>query len=110
MEARDNRIEFTMVADISDGTLVYDGTVSNVSRKGLMLLDVPKRFDFYSSKCIAVVNGAGKNFKLLMKPRWSKVQGERKDIGFQIISPSLGWIRFVNELDGEEFAVSETLH
>jgi hypothetical protein len=110
MEARDSRIEFTMEADISDGTLVFDGTVSNVSRKGVMLLGVPKKFDFYSPKCVAVINGAGKNFKLLMKPRWSKVKGERKDIGFQIISPSLNWIRFVNELDGEEFAVSATLH
>lgn len=110
MEPRENRIDCSMDADISDGTLVFDGTVSNASRQGILLLNVPKKFDFYSSKCAAVVNSAGKNFKLLMKPRWSKVQGERKDIGFQIISPPLNWIRFINELDDREFATSETFH
>lgn len=78
-----------MDADISDGTLVFDGSVSNASRHGLLLQNVPKKFDFYSPKCVAVVNSAGKNFKLFMKPRWSNLQGEQKNIGFQIISPPL---------------------
>ncbi len=110
MKPRENRIEFTMEADISDGTLVFGGTVANASRQGLMLLDVPKRFDFYSTKCIAVISSVGKNFKLFMRPRWSRVQGDRKNIGFQIISPPLNWIRFINELDDREFATSETFH
>ena len=110
MKPRENRIEFTMEADISDGTFVFNGTVANASRQGVLLLDVPKKFDFYSPKCIAVINSAGKNFKLFMKPRWSKVHGKRKNIGFQIISPPLNWIRFINELDNREFATSETFH
>ena len=107
---RENRIEFYMEADISDGNLVCQGAVSNLSRKGLMISNIPKPFDFYSPKWIAIVNGAGKNFKLLMKPRWSTANGKWKDIGCQIISPSLNWIKFINELDDQEIAISDTLH
>jgi hypothetical protein len=98
MKPRENRIKINMWADVSDGILVFDGTVSNVSLKGLMLRHVPRNFDFYSPKWVAVIAGPGKIFKLLMKPRWSKIQGQHKNIGFQIISPPWKWIRFINEL------------
>ena len=107
---RDNRIEFNMAADISDGSLVFDGTVSNITRKGFMISDVPQTFDFYSPKWVAIVNGTEKKFKLPIKPRWSKTQGKCKEIGFQIISPSLNWVKFINELDDREVALSATLH
>ena len=94
-----------MGADVSDGTLVFDGTVSNVSLKGLMLQNVPRKFDFHSPKWVGVIDGPGKIFKLFMKPRWSKIQGQHKNIGFKIISPPLKWIRFINELDNREIAV-----
>jgi len=110
MQARDNRIELTMEADVSDGTHVFDGAVGNVSRKGFLLQDIPKQFNFYSSKCMVVVKNEEKSFKLLIKPRWSKAHGERKNIGFQIISPPLNWLKFFNELDDGELAVSVTLH
>lgn len=105
MKPRENRIQINMETDVSDGTLVFDGTVLNVSRKGLMLRNIPRKFDFYSPKWVAIVDGPGKIFKLLMKPRWSKMQGQHKNIGFQIISPPLKWIRFINELDNGEIAV-----
>jgi hypothetical protein len=114
MKPRENRIKINMWADVSDGTLVFDGTVSNVSLKGLMLRHIPRNFDFYSPKWVAVIAGPGKIFKLLMKPRWSKIQGKPRwskiqgkymTIGFQIISPPLKWIRFINELDNREIAV-----
>ena len=105
MKPREKRIKINMGADVSDGTLVFDGTVSNVSLKGLMLLNIPRKFDFYSPKWVAVIDGPGKIFKLLMKPRWSKIQGQHKSIGFQIISPPLKWIRFINTLDNREIAV-----
>ena len=105
MKPRENRIKINMWADVSDGTLVFDGTVSNVSLKGLMLRHVPRNFDFYSPKWVAVIEAPVKIFKLLIKPRWSKIQGQHKNIGFQIISPPLKWIRFINELDDGEIAV-----
>ena len=106
MEPRENRIELHMDADVSDGRLCFRGAVSNVSRKGLMMKAIPKKFDFYSKKWVTVINDNGKNFKLLVKPRWSKAQEEGKTIGFQIFSPPLAWVRFFNGLDESEFATS----
>ncbi len=107
---RDHRIEFRTVADISDGTLVFYGTVSNITRTGFMISDVPPQFDFYSSKWVAIINGIEKSVKLLIKPRWSKTLGIRKEVGFQIISPPLNWVKFINKLDDREVAISSTLH
>ncbi len=106
---RDHRIEFRSVADISDGNLVFYGTVSNITRTGFMISDVPPQFDFYSSKWVAIINGIEKSFKLLIKPRWSKTLGIRKEVGFQIISPPLNWVKFINKLDDREVATSSTL-
>ena len=97
-------------ADVSDGRLCFRGAVSNVSRKGLMMQNIPKPFNFYSKKWVTVISNTGKNFKLLIKPRWSKAQEEGKTIGFQIIFPPLAWMRFINGLDGSEFATSEIFH
>ncbi len=110
MEPRDDRFELDMATSISDGRLVFDGTVTNVARKGLMMSDIPEKFDFYSPKWIAVVSNTGKNFRLLVKPRWSKANGKGKSIGFQIISPPLTLIKFINELDGREVSTSTTFH
>jgi hypothetical protein len=104
MKPRENSIELTMAADISDGILVFGGNVSNASLKGLMIRNVPRNFNFNTPKWVAVINSPGKIFKLLMNPHWSKVQGKRMDIGFQIVSPPLKWIRFINELDNQEIA------
>jgi hypothetical protein len=98
MKPRENRLRINMEADVSDGTLMFDGTVSNVSLEGLMLRNVPRKFDFYSPKWVAVIDGPGKIFKLLIKPRWSTIHGQHKNIGFQIISPPWKWIRFINDL------------
>ncbi len=97
-------------ADVSDGRLCFRGAVSNVSRKGLMMQNIPKPFNFYSKKWITVISNTGKNFKLLIKPRWSKAQEEGKTIGFQIISPPLAWTRFINESDERELATAKTFH
>lgn len=110
LNPRDHRIEFRTVADISDGTLVFYGTVSNITRTGFMISDVPPQFDFYSSKWVAIINGIEKSVKLLIKPRWSKTLGIRKEVGFQIISPPLNWVKFINKLDDREVAISSTLH
>lgn len=110
INSRDNRIEFYMAADISDGSLVFYGTVSNITRKGFMISDVPQQFNFYSPKWVAVVNDIEKTFKLPIKPRWSKKQGKCKEVGFQIISPPLDWVKFINELDDREVAISSALH
>ncbi|MDH5297588.1 MAG: hypothetical protein OEV91_01030 [Desulfobulbaceae bacterium] len=99
-----------MLANISDGKRVFEGMVVNVSREGLQMKDIPEKFDFYSTKYTAVISERGKNFKFHLTPRWSKTTGWHKVVGFKIISPPLEWIRFINDLEGEEVAVTPSYH
>lgn len=100
--SREPRTEITMYADISDSKRTFKGVVVNVSREGLKVSEIPVKFDFYSKKYTAVISDKDKNFKFHLKPRWSKLDSPYKEIGFQIISPPLEWIRFINDLMGEE--------
>ena len=101
-EPRELRTEITIFADISDGKHTFKGIVVNVSRKGLKMVEIPQKFDFYSEKYTAVIFEKGNHFKFHLKPRWSKIDPQYKEIGFQIISPPLEWIKFVNELEKAE--------
>ena len=114
MDKREKRTPITMLANISDGKRVYEGIVINVSRDGLQMNDIPEKFDFYSEKYTAVISQQDKNFKFFLSPRWSKTTsratGSFKEVGFKIISPPLDWIRFINEMLGEEVAVTPAYH
>ena len=98
MNRREHRVSVAMESSISDGTKMFNGFVSNVSRNGIKLVDIPKKLDT-SASCVAVISGKGKNFKCHMLPRWQKEDSHYKEIGFKIISPSLKWISFLKDLE-----------
>ena len=106
-QPREIRTELQTIADISDSKHFYKGIAVNVSRNGLKIIDVPEKYDFYSEGGhSAVMTVKGKHYKFFMQPRWSKKKGISKSIGFRIISPPLEWIKFINELEGQELAGS----
>nr|NQU91605.1 PilZ domain-containing protein [Bacteroidota bacterium] len=107
-ESRELRTETTMTADISDGKHTFKGVVVDVSRKGLKVMEIPQKFDFYSKKYTAVIAEKGKNFKFHLKPRWSKIDPPYKEIGFQIISPPLEWVKFINGLERAELTMESS--
>ena len=95
---REHRVNVTMESNVSDGTHMFSGLVSNVSRNGLKLVDIPKKFN-PSAACVAVVTGKGENFKFHLSPRWHKEDKTSKEIGCKIISPSLRWISFLKNIE-----------
>ena len=101
-ESREPRTAIALYADISDGKRTYKGVVVNVSKKGLKVIELLQKFDFYSEKYTAVIFEKGNHFKFHLKPRWSKIDPQYKEIGFQIISPPLEWVKFINELEKAE--------
>ncbi|MFP3983826.1 MAG: PilZ domain-containing protein [Desulfurivibrionaceae bacterium] len=103
---RESRNDIRLLADISDGKHVFEGTVVNVSRHGLKIMEIPQKFDFYAEKFTAVITEKDKNFKLFLNPRWSRIERPYKEIGFKIISPPLEWIKFINELEEKEIPLS----
>ncbi len=82
-------------ADISDGKGFFTGMVTDISRCGLAIADIPhgieKTADIYS----IILDGPGIHFKLLARPVWEKDNGVSKTIGTQIESSPSTWTDFV---------------
>lgn len=89
-----------IIADLSDGTGFFTGTVKDFSRFGLLLEDVPKRLDETVNQVSVVIQNSTNNFKIHAKPRWTRDQTVSKIIGFEIVNAPWGWAEFV--MDKEE--------
>ena len=90
-----------LLVDISDGWRVFSGTVSDVSRFGLKIDDVPKKLDERAKKLSLVVSGNGQNFKMKARPRWANRQTISKMIGIEIVNAPWGWTEFVMDFEPE---------
>ncbi|MBU0728741.1 MAG: PilZ domain-containing protein [Proteobacteria bacterium] len=102
MDYRENRIQVAMSSTVSDGNFFYEGMVANVSRSGLRISDLPKRFDPHAKKCTTVITGKGESYKLVLEPCWSKDDGLYQEVGFRIISSPLDWALFMDEIDSDD--------
>ncbi len=86
-------------ADLSDGKGFFPGVVSDVSRFGVGMTDLPKRINENTRRMTVVISGNGKNFKMLVKPRWAESVGRRKIMGFEIINTPFEWTDFIMKLE-----------
>lgn len=80
--------------DVSDGVGFGSGYISDISRSGMCLTDIPSRLK-KTAKMTVVVSGHGKNFKLLVTPKWMEENGARRDVGVKIDATSGPWTGFV---------------
>lgn len=95
-----NRIEIDgFNADISDGKGFFPGVIHDISRFGLRMTDLPKRMDDKKQRMTAIISGHGRNFKMVVKPRWAESFGLRKIVGFEIINTPYEWTDFVMKLE-----------
>ena len=84
-----------LAVDVSDGIGYFPGVVSDVSRVGIGMSDLPKRLNEDVKKMTVVVSVQGEHFKMNVKPRWSTKDGTRKSVGVEIMSAPYGWTEFV---------------
>lgn len=84
-----------MLADISDGKRFFSGYVSNLSRSGLCIEDIPQRMDHKARKVSVVLSGKEGTFKMVTCPRWSWQRGSSKSLGLEILNAPVGWAEFV---------------
>lgn len=85
------------MVDISDGSGFFSGTVTDFSRFGLQLDDIPKRLDVNVKKVSLIVQDKNSNFKISARPRWAENKTISKKVGFEIIRASWGWAEFVKD-------------
>ena len=81
--------------DVNDGVGLFQGTVSDISRFGVRLSDLPKRLNGSVKKMTIVVSGKKHHFKMMVKPRWYSDDSGRKTVGAEILHTSWEWTEFV---------------
>lgn len=86
-----------MTVDISDGYGFYSGFISDISQVGMCLKHISIALDDDLRSFAAVVSKEGKNFRMIVRPRWKNYSGYTKDIGVRIESPSPEWREFVKK-------------
>jgi hypothetical protein len=98
MKNREDRVEVSMASTLSDGRFFFEGAVTNVSKSGIKVSEIPKQFDPGAGQCTAIVVGQGKNIKLLVCPCWYTEDGLHKEVGFKILSSPTEWALFLSEI------------
>ena len=83
-----------LLANLSDEVDSYSGTVSNISRFGLLLNDIPQKLISQGKKLSLIVATKGKIFKLQVEPKWVSENNFEKKMGVAILDPPLSWTMF----------------
>ena len=91
--------------DVSDGAGFFQGMVSDISRFGMCLTDLPKRVNGDAEKITIVVSRRGIHFRMNVRPRWYTHTdgGARKSFGAEILAAPLGWTEFVMNYEPLQF-------
>jgi hypothetical protein len=89
--------DFTV--DVSDGIGFFQGSVADVSRFGLRMIDLPKRINGDAKRMTVVISGKSANYKMKVRPRWQTQDGFTKLVGAEIMDTPWGWTEFVMELE-----------
>jgi hypothetical protein len=81
--------------DVADGVGAFQGMVSDISRFGVRLINLPKRLNGSVKKMTIVVSAKGQYFKMNARPRWYADDGATKSVGAEILKAPWGWTEFV---------------
>ena len=93
---RYERIEVqNVVANLSDGVDSFSGTINDVSRAGMLLADIPKELHNWGEKLSIIVSAKGKDYNMLVVPKWISKNYSEKRMGLVILDAPLDWTLFV---------------
>jgi len=90
------RIEVhNVVANLSNGVDSFSGTVNDVSRAGMSLADAPEELYDCGKELSIIVSAKGKDYKMLVVPKWLSKNCSETRMGLEILDVPLGWTIFV---------------
>ncbi len=99
---RHQRVEVQdMVAILSDGVDSFSGAVGDISRHGLLVNDFPQSLKSREEKLSIAVSAKGKDFKMLVVPKWVSADPLETKMGLAIIDVPLDWTVFVMNCEPE---------
>jgi hypothetical protein len=85
----------SLSVDVADGSGFFKGQVTDISRLGLCMSDLPKQLKADADNMTIVVSGNGNHFKMNVRPRWYCHGNARKSVGLEIIDVQQDWVNFV---------------
>lgn len=93
---RHHRVEVqNVIAKLSDGADFFSGTVSDVSRVGMLLTDFPEELYKRGKKLSIIVAARGRDYKMEVVPKWINGNFSEKQMGVAILDAPLDWALFV---------------
>lgn len=90
-----------MQIDVSDGIGCCSGNVRNISRDGLCLSEVAKRFGKNFDALTVVASSENHHFKFRVRPKWEQAGAPNKQMGVEIHDPPLQWTEYVLSLESK---------
>lgn len=99
MKNREHRVPVVMTVTLGAGNFMFEGMVTNISRNGFMVADVPMRFNPQEKKVSALISCRQGTYKMNVKPTWVKPSGTVQDVGFEILGYGGEWTKLLNILD-----------
>jgi len=91
-----------MSIDVSDGIGCCSGDVRDVSRVGLCLVDMAKRFGKNIDAYTVVASSGEKYFKFRVRPRWERAGRLSKRVGVEIEEAPWQWTEYVMSLEAQQ--------
>jgi hypothetical protein len=86
---------------INDGVGYFQGMVSDVSRFGICMTDLPQQINGDAKRMTIVISAKEGHFKMNIRPRWYTHDSATRSAGVEIITVPLGWTEFVMNLEPE---------
>jgi hypothetical protein len=83
-----------LVANLSDGVNSFSGTVSNISRLGVLFNDFRQRPNTLKNRLLITISAKSKDFKLQVEPKWVSRKKSENKMGLAIINPPFDWTVF----------------
>lgn len=97
------RYDVNVPITISDGRKVHESVVKNISQKGIMVSDIPKKFDYTNNEWSGVFRMNDINLKMKFQPMWVSDSSEPSlTAGFKISKFPLDWITIVDSFDDDK--------
>ena len=87
-----------LFVDASDGFEFCQGRISDISKSGVCMTDLPKSFSRDANEMTAIITGRGKYFRMIVRPKWSTSDDIGQSVGAEIIDPPLSWKEFILRL------------
>jgi len=86
--------------DVSDGFGFFSGIISDFSRYGLCMTDLPKKMNRDVKKMTVIVSGQGKRFKMNVMPKWlSNKDNFSNSVGAEILDAPRNWTEFAMKFE-----------